>query len=84
MQIYARDDTSDICTVNICTYVKWREYLAGDILMLIVAEAVGLVQVVHGTVVGIHELILQELCVRQVPSPPALLQAAAVACMWAC
>lgn len=52
--------------------------------MLIVAEAVGLVQVVHGTVVGIHELILQELCVRQVPSPPALLQAAAVACMWAC
>ena len=43
-------------------------------------EAEGLVQVVHGTVEGGHELVAQVLAVRQVPPPPALVQAAPVAC----
>jgi hypothetical protein len=47
-------------------------------LVLGVAEAEGLVQMVHGAVEGIHEFVLEELCFSQVPSPPALLQAAAI------
>ena len=57
-----------------------RAHLTGHILVLVVAEAVGLVQVVHGAVIGVHELVLESLCVRQVPSPPALLEAAPVPC----
>ena len=48
-------------------------YLAGHILVLIIAEAVGLVEVVHGTVIGIHEFVLQGFGVCQVPPPSALL-----------
>ena len=43
-------------------------------------EAEGFVQVVHGAVEGVHELVAQVLAVGQVPPPPALVQAAAVAC----
>ena len=59
---------------------QWVAHLAGHILVLVVAEAVRLVQVVHGAVKGVHELVLEVLGVCQVPSPSALFQAAAVAC----
>ncbi len=48
-------------------------YLAGHILVLIVAEAVGLVEVVHGAVISIHKFVLQGFSVCQVPPPSALL-----------
>ncbi len=38
-----------------------------------------LVQVVHGAVIRLHELVLEELGVSQVPPPPAFVQGAAVA-----
>ena len=57
-----------------------EEHLARYILVLIVTEAVGLIQVIHGPVKGIHVLVLQELSICKVPSSPALLQAAAIAC----
>lgn len=49
--------------------------------MRIVAEAVSLVQMVHGAVKGVHVLVLEELSIRQIPSPPALFQAATIACI---
>ena len=53
--------------------------LARDVLVRRGAEAEGLVQVVHGAVERLHELVLQRRHVRQVPPPPALLHAAVVA-----
>ena len=56
------------------------EHLTRHVLVLVVTEAVGLIQVIHGPVKGIHEFVLQELSICKVPSPPALLQAAPIAC----
>ena len=77
---YIQDESLQSQAVTRCISARPR-YLAGHVGVLVVAEAVGLVQVVHGAVKGVHELVLQELGIRQVPSPSALLQAAAVACI---
>ena len=77
---YIQDESLQSQAVTRCISARPR-YLAGHVGVLVVAEAVGLVQVVHGAVKGVHELVLQELGIRQVPSPPALFQAAAIACI---
>lgn len=57
-----------------------ESHLARHILVRVVGEAKRLIQVVHGAVKRVHELVLEVLCIRQVPPPPALFQAAAIAC----
>jgi len=42
--------------------------------------AIHLVQMRHGAVKGIQELVLQEVRITEVPPTPALLQAASIAC----
>ena len=58
-----------------------ESHLARHVLVRVIGEAERFIQVVHGAVKRVHELVLEVLCIRQVPPPPALLQAAAVACI---
>lgn len=49
-------------------------HLARDVFVGGAHKAKGLVQVLHRAVPCVHELVLEEVCIRQIPPPPALVQ----------